>query len=41
MDIAARLVDVITQRFYLIEDEDVTILHVIRGSRNIEALFSR
>lgn len=73
MDIADRLVDSITQRFYLlsrnpfmgrsrdedlrpglrsfpigeyvivyrIEDEDVAILHVVRGSRNIQALFSQ
>jgi plasmid stabilization system protein ParE len=24
---------------YCIEDEDVRILHVVRGSRNIQALF--
>src|SRR5450755_1925160 len=73
LDTADRLVDSITDRFYLlathpnigrardqdlrpglrsfsvgsyiiiyrIEDEDVVILRVLRGSRNIEALFGR
>jgi toxin ParE1/3/4 len=73
MDIADRLIDSITQRFYLlarnpfmgrsrdedlrpglrsfpvgeyiiiyrIEDDDVVILHVVRGSRNIQALFTQ
>ncbi len=72
VDIADRLIESITQRFYLlarnpfvgrtrdedlrpslrsfpvgeyiiiyrIEDDDVVILHVVRGSRNIQALFT-
>jgi plasmid stabilization system protein ParE len=49
VETADRLIDSITDRFFLLsnfpnigrrrDDEDVLILRVLRGSRNIEALF--
>ena len=46
---ADQCIDSLTDRFYLLagilyridKEEEVLILHVVRGSRNIEALFGR